>query len=182
MTGQNPQDYLERSTVLATRSEVQAAIARMAGEINGFYGDQPLVLLIAMTGAMMPAAWLATHLQMPLRMDFIHATRYEGATEGGEITFRVPPRLDLKGQDVLVVEDIYDVGLTLQSIEGYCKSRGAHSVRSAVLVRKLHDRKTTGETPDFIGLDVADLYVFGCGMDICEHWRHLDEIRALEAS
>jgi hypoxanthine phosphoribosyltransferase len=180
VTEQDPRRYLERSVVLATRREVQAAVARMAAEINQHYGDQSIVLLIVMTGAVVPAAWLAARLEMPLQVDFVHATRYDGATEGGEIQFRAPPRLDLRGQHVLVVEDIFDVGLTLHSITSYCRSQGARSVRSAVLVRKLHDRETTGQTPEFIGLDIGDHYIFGCGMDIHEHWRHLDEIRALE--
>jgi hypoxanthine phosphoribosyltransferase len=177
---EDPHDLLTRSTVLATRSEVQEAIARMAGEINARYGDRPLLLLIVMTGAVMPAAWLAQRLRMPLQMDFIHATRYDGGTEGGEVTFRVPPRLGLRDQDVLIVEDIYDVGLTLQSIVRYCREQGAASVASAVLVRKVHDRPTTGELPEFVGMDVPDRYVFGCGMDAYEFWRQLDEIRALE--
>jgi hypoxanthine phosphoribosyltransferase len=180
MNEMSPQEYLENSTVLATRGEVQAAISRMAGEINAHYGERPIILLIVMTGAVMPAAWLATQLKMPLQMDFIHATRYYGQTEGGEIVFRVPPRLDLAGQDVLVVEDIYDVGVTLQTIVRYCQAQGARSVRSAVLVRKVHDRETTGELPAFSGLDIEDRYIFGCGMDVYEHWRHLDEIRAME--
>jgi hypoxanthine phosphoribosyltransferase len=78
------------------------------------------------------------------------------------------------------VEDIYDVGLTLQSIVRFCEAQGARSVRSMVLVRKIHDRETTGELPDFIGMDIEDRYIFGCGMDVHEHWRHLGEIRALE--
>ncbi len=176
----NPLDYLEHSKVLATRSEVQSAVARMAAEINDLYGDRPLLFLVVMTGAFMPAAWLAARLKMPLRMDFIHATRYDGATEGGELVFRVAPRLGLAGQDVLVIEDIFDAGLTLQAIVRHCRAEGARSVRSAVLVRKIHGRETTGETPEFIGLDVPDEYVFGCGMDVYEHWRHLEEIRALE--
>jgi len=130
----------------------------------------------------MPAVWLADRLRMPLRIDFIHATRYDGATEGGEIVFRVPPRLDLRDQDVLIVEDIFDVGITLQNIVRFCQAAGARSVRSAVLVRKLHERETTGESPEFIGMDVEDRYIFGCGMDIHEHWRHLGEIRAWEGS
>jgi hypoxanthine phosphoribosyltransferase len=182
VTERDPREYLENSTVLATRREVQAAVARLAADVNDHYGDRPIVLLIVMTGAVMPAVWLAAQLRMPLRMDFVHATRYNGTTEGGEMTFRVPPRLELEGQDVLVVEDIYDVGLTLKAIVRHCETLGARSVRSAVLVRKLHDRETTGELPEFIGLEVADRYIFGCGMDIHEHWRHLDEIRALEES
>jgi hypoxanthine phosphoribosyltransferase len=65
-------------------------------------------------------------------------------------------------------------------IERYCASRGARSVNSAVLVRKIHDRETTDRLPRFIGMELEDRYLFGCGMDAYEHWRHLDEIRALE--
>jgi hypoxanthine phosphoribosyltransferase len=176
----DPAALLERSSVVASRQEVQAALTRLAAAINAHYGDRTIVILVVMTGAMMPAVWLASRLAMPLLLDFIHATRYDGGTEGGAIHFRVAPRLDLAGQDVLVVEDIFDVGLTLQTIVQYCRSQGARSVRTAVLVRKIHERETTGELPDFIGLEVADHYLFGCGMDAYEHWRHLDEIRALE--
>ena len=176
----DPRKLLENSTLLAGKEQVEAAVERMAKAINAFYGDREIVLLIVMTGAVMPAAWLASKLKMPLQMDFLHATRYSGQTAGGEIEFRVPPRLNLEGHDVLIVDDIYDIGLTLQMIERYCLSRNARSVNSAVLVRKIHDRETTGKRPAFIGMEVEDRYIFGCGMDAYEHWRHLDEIRALE--
>lgn len=176
----DPVKILQESTLLASREEVKAAVNRMAGQVNEYYGDRPIIMLIVMTGAVMPAAWLASRLKMPVQMDFVHATRYAGATEGGEIEFRVPPRLNLQDHDVLIVDDIYDIGLTLQMIEEYCGARHASSVNSAVLVRKIHDRPTTEQLPRFIGMDIEDKYIFGCGMDAYEHWRHLDEIRALE--
>ena len=181
MSEQDPRKVLENSTVIADRQEVDAAVEQIATEINAHYGDRSIILLVVMTGAIMPAAWIAARLEMPLQMDFIHATRYSGQTEGGEIEFRVPPRLNLQNQDVLIVDDIYDIGLTLQMIEHYCEARGVRSVNSAVLIRKIHNRETTGELPAFIGMEVEDKYVFGCGMDVYEHWRHLDEIRALES-
>lgn len=181
-TTDDPGQWLSRSRVLVPREEVQAAVARLAAEINSHYGERPVLLLVVLTGAMIPAVWLAGRLEMPLQMDFVHVTRYRGATQGGDIQFRLPPRLGLAGQDVLVVEDIFDVGLTLQAIMRHCESEGARSVRSAVLVEKLHDRGTTGERPDFVGLTVGDEFIFGCGMDIHEHWRHLEEIRALEVA
>jgi hypoxanthine phosphoribosyltransferase len=180
MSEKDPKQLLEHSTLLADRKQVEAAVEKMAAAVNAFYGDREIVLLIVMTGAVLPAAWLAAKLKMPLQMDFVHATRYSGQTAGGEIEFRVPPRLNLEGKDVLVVDDIFDIGLTLQMIERYCQTRGARTVNSAVLVRKIHDRETTGEEPAFVGMDIEDRYIFGCGMDIYEHWRHLDEIRALE--
>jgi len=179
---QDPLILLENSSVIADKAEVEAAVERMAADINEYYGDQPIILLVVMTGAIMPAAWIASRLRMPLQLDFIHATRYTGQTEGGEIDFRVPTRLNLQNHDVLIVDDIYDIGLTLQMIEHYCASRGAKSVNSAVLVRKIHDRETTSKLPAFIGMEVEDKYIFGCGMDVYEHWRHLKEIRALEFS
>jgi hypoxanthine phosphoribosyltransferase len=176
----DPRALIAQSSLVATSVQVDAAVDRLAMEINAWYGDQSIILLAVMTGAIMPAARLAERLKMPLRMDFVHATRYAGQTEGGELYFRVPPRLDMHDADVLIVDDIYDVGLTLELIEHYCLAGGARSVNSAVLVRKIHDRKTAGRAPRFIGLDVPDKYVFGCGMDAYEHWRHLNEIRALE--
>jgi hypoxanthine phosphoribosyltransferase len=182
MSEQDPRKILENSTVIADRAEVKAAVDRIAKEINAHYGDRSIILLVVMTGAIMPAAWIASRLKMPLQMDFIHATRYSGTTQGGEIEFRVPPRLNLQNRDVLIVDDIYDIGLTLQMIEHYCQAREVRSVNSAVLIRKIHDRDTTGDLPAFIGMEVEDKYVFGCGMDAYEHWRHLHEIRALEES
>ncbi len=180
MNQAKPIKILEDSVLIASRQEVKAAVNRMAVAVNDYYGNKPIILVAVMTGAIMPAAWLASKLKMPLQMDFIHATRYQGQTEGGELDFRVPPRLNLQNHDVLIVDDIYDIGLTLQLIEKYCVSRGAASVNSAVLVRKIHDRQTTGKLPAFIGMEVEDKYVFGCGMDVYEYWRQLDEIRALE--
>ena len=176
----DPRKLLENSSLIVDKTEVAAAVKRLVIDINNYYGDQSIIVLVALTGGIMPAAWIASGLTMPLQMDFVHATRYTGQTEGGEIEFHVPPRLNLENQRILIIDDIYDIGLTLQMIEKYCVSRGAKSVNSAVLVRKIHERQTTGQLPAFIGLEVEDKYVFGCGMDAYEHWRHLDEIRALE--
>lgn len=176
----DPREILAQSTLVADAERVDAAIRQMAQAINDHYRGQSLIMVVVMVGGMMPAARLLSQLNMPVRIDFIHATRYQGQTEGGELEFRVPTRLNLQNQHVLIVDDIYDVGLTLELIEHYCETRGARSVECAVLVRKAHSRATTASKPRFIGMSVEDKYVFGCGMDAFEHWRHLDEIRALE--
>lgn len=177
----DPRDVLAGSSLIADSEQVMAAIDRMAEQINQHYQDEELIMVVVMVGGMMPAAWLLSRLEMPVQIDFIHATRYSGQTEGGELEFRVPTRLNLQNRNVLIVDDIYDVGLTLELIEQYCVARGARSVESAVLVTKQHERPTTQSKPRFVGLSVEDKYVFGCGMDAFEHWRHLDEIRALES-
>ena len=175
-----PRALLENSTVLFNREEVNAAVQKMADEINEFYGDEPLILISVLTGAIIPAAWLITKLKMPIQMDFVHATRYRGGLYGAELEYRVPPRLDLEDKHVLIVDDIFDEGNTLAAIKGSVEKRKARSVKMAALVRKVHDRGLTRDYVDFIGLDVPDVYVFGCGMDAYEEWRHLDEIWVLE--
>lgn len=175
-----PRALLENSRVLYNRDEVDAAVQKMADEINDFYADTPIILISVLTGAIIPAAWLATKLKMPVQMDFVHATRYRGGLYGAELEYRVPPRLDLEGKDILIVDDIFDEGNTLAAIKGSVEKRKAGSVKMAALVRKDHDRGLPRDYIDFVGLEVPDVYVFGCGMDAYEEWRHLDEILILE--
>ena len=176
----DPRSLLEQSRVIHSRDEVMASVDRIAQQINEFYGDESIVMLSVMTGAILPAAWLSTRLEMPLQMDFVHATRYQSGLYGAELEYRVPPRFELEGRKVLVVDDIFDEGDTLAAIKGSVEKRKAASVHLAVLVRKMHDRGLPRDFVDFVGLDVPDVYVFGCGMDAYEEWRHLDEIRVLE--
>jgi len=175
----DPQSLLEKSSLVYSNEEVMAAVDKMAAEINAFYDGEPIVMIAVMTGAILPAAWLATRLEMPIQMDFVHATRYQSGLHGAELEYRVPPRMNLEGRQVLVVDDIFDEGDTLAAIKGSCEKRKAASVHMAVLVRKMHDRGLPREFADFVGLDVPDVYVFGCGMDAYEEWRHLDHILAL---
>jgi len=180
MTEINLREILENSTLIADKREVERAVKRLAEAVNAHYQDQEIILLIVMTGAVMPAAWLGSRLKMPVQMDFVHATRYRGGLYGAELEYRVPPRLDLEGKHVLIVDDIFDEGHTLAAIKGSVEKRKAGSVKMASLVRKIHDRGLERDYVDFVGLDVPDVYVFGCGMDAYEEWRHLDEILVLE--
>ncbi|MCW8959255.1 MAG: hypoxanthine-guanine phosphoribosyltransferase, partial [Gammaproteobacteria bacterium] len=140
----------------------------------------PLILAV-MSGAMIPAGVLLTHLDFPLQIDYIHATRYRGDTAGGEIEWRVAPRFPLKGRCVLVIDDILDEGLTLQAIIDTCRKEGASEVRSAVLVKKRHARNI-GIEADYVGLEVEDRYVFGYGMDYKEYLRNAPGIFAVRGS
>jgi len=176
----DPHKILENSRVLFDRDVVAETVQKMADEINDFYGDKPIIMISVLTGAIITTAWLVTKLKMPIQMDFVHATRYRGGLYGAELEYRVPPRLDLEDKDVLIVDDIFDEGHTLAAIKGSVEKRKARDVRMAALVRKDHDRGLPRDYVDFIGLDVPDVYVFGCGMDAYEEWRQLDEILVLE--
>jgi hypoxanthine phosphoribosyltransferase len=105
--------------------------------------------------------------------------RYGDAMRGGIPQWLAQPRAELRDRHVLLVDDIYDEGLTLEFIAHHCRQAGARRVTTVVLVRKLHSRALAGVQPDLVGLEVGDEFVFGCGMDYQGHWRHLPDIWAV---
>ncbi|HEY0721464.1 MAG TPA: hypoxanthine-guanine phosphoribosyltransferase [Gammaproteobacteria bacterium] len=179
ITAEEAQRVYKEAECLHDRTEVETAIKRMAGEITAaLQGENPLVLCV-MSGALIPAGILLTHLDFPLELDYVHATRYCGATAGGGLNWLARPRTRLRDRTVLVVDDILDEGVTLAAILDDCRKQGAHKVLSAVLVEKKHQRKN-GLKADFVGLEVADRYIFGFGMDYKEYLRNAPGIFAVK--
>lgn len=168
-----------RSETLVSPAQVQQALNRLAAAVSArFAGQDPLVLCV-MNGGVIPAGHLLTRLDFPLRLDYLHATRYRGATSGGELYWLRRPDQSLRGQRVLVIDDVFDAGLTLEAIVQDCETQGAASVASLVLVEKLRDRDCAYR-PDFVGLRVVDRYLFGCGMDYQDYLRNFPGIAAVD--
>jgi hypoxanthine phosphoribosyltransferase len=165
---------------LYSREQVEAALERLAGEIETAIGDSNPLLLCVMTGGLVVCSELFTRLRCPAQLDYLHATRYQGTRGGDELRWIAPPSQSLKGRTVLVVDDILDEGLTLAAILRYCREQEPLAVYTAVLVEKNHDRKHPDIQPDFVGLQVEDRYVFGYGMDYHGYWRNLRGIYAVK--
>lgn len=179
ITPAHVQQVYEEADCLCTRSEVERAIATMASDIGErLAGKNPIVLCV-LTGAIVPTGELLTRLDFPLELDYVHATRYDGETSGGDLNWIARPRAELRGRNVLVVDDILDEGTTLAAILDWCREEGAVEVLSAVLVEKLHNRKN-GLVADFVGLQVEDRYVFGYGMDYKGYLRNAPGIYAVK--
>ena len=171
-------EVLASAQQLYTQQEVEQALDRLAQQISErLAGANPLVLCI-LNGALIPMGQLLTRLAFPLRQDYIHATRYRGATRGAELEWRSRPGTPLAGQTVLLVDDILDEGVTLAEIVRYCRGAGAKQVHSAVLVEKRLAR-SNGFQADFVGLQVPDRYVFGFGMDYQGYLRNTPGIYAI---
>jgi hypoxanthine phosphoribosyltransferase len=158
---------------------IHAALDRMAVEITSVLDGTLPVVLCVLTGGIIPTGHLLTRLSFPLETDYLHATRYRGETEGREVHWVSEPDISLQGRTVLVVDDILDEGHTLANVLEFCKASGADAIYSAVLIRKLHDRRAGSVQADFIGLEVDDRYVFGFGMDYKGYLRNLNGIFAL---
>jgi hypoxanthine phosphoribosyltransferase len=173
--------FLEDSDPVCSETEVQAAIARLAGEIDTCLREAYPLVLVVMGGAVVFAGQLLPRLHFPLDLDYVHATRYGAATSGGGIAWRVSPGESVRGRTVLVLDDILDHGQTLRAIHEQLLALGAERVLSAVLVEKsLGTPKPIAA--DFVGLRIPDRFVFGCGMDAKGFWRNLPEIRAIRGT
>lgn len=163
----------EDATLLFTHNEVEAALDRMAIDIEQELGDKNPVLLCVMIGGLVPMGNLLPRLDFPLEVDYVHATRYRGKTQGGELVWKAKPTIDLKGRNVLIVDDILDGGITLARIVEAVQAMGAQSVQTAVLVDKYQKRIEGGLShADFVGLRIEDHYIFGYGMDYKEYLRN----------
>jgi len=163
----------ETATCLYTTKEVEAALDRMAINIHEVLKEKNPVLLCVMIGGLVPLGNLLPRLDFPLEVDYVHATRYRGGIQGGELHWKVKPSVSLEGRTVLVVDDILDGGITLAAILKEVEALGASEVYSAVLVDKHHKRVEGGlDNADFVGLEVDDHYIFGYGMDYEEYLRN----------
>jgi hypoxanthine phosphoribosyltransferase len=171
--------FLENSELVSSAQEVQAAVRQVASEIRDALSDAYPLVLVLMGGAVVFAGQLLPLLRFPLDLDYIHATRYGRATEGGGIDWRVAPPPGVRGRTVLVLDDILDGGHTMSAVRDALLAQGAARFLCAVLVEKqLAQAKPI--RADFVGLTIPDRFVFGCGMDAKGFWRNLPEIRAMK--
>ncbi len=160
---------IERATQLMSKAELEEKIADLALRMNSEL-KEPQHMLCVLTGGIVFAGKLMDYLTMPLTLDYVHATRYRGETSGDEVEWIVTPKQSMEGQEVLIVDDIYDVGTTIKAIIDACYQQGAKKVRTVVMVDKVHDRKAYPELAmDFVACEMPDQYLFGSGMD----YRHL---------
>ncbi len=178
ITAEQARTVLQQAELLCTPAQIAAAYDQLAVAITAELETRDPLVLIVMNGAFIPAAQLLCRLTFPLQVGYLHATRYRSGTRGGDLDWIAPPRPAVANRAVLVVDDIFDEGDTLKAILTEVRRQGAAAVYSAVLVNKRHDRKVAGFNVDFVGLEVPDRYVFGCGMDYCEYWRNLPAIYA----
>ena len=167
--------------LLYSKVDIDTAFDSMATQINQLLADRNPLVLTVMNGGLVVAGQLLTRLTMPLTVDAINASRYQNKTVGTDVEWITKPRTSLKDRTVLLIDDILDAGITLAAIYDYCVQEGASSVYTAVLLDK-DLQQTKPITADFVGLKVADRYVFGYGMDYKGYWRNADGIYACAGS
>lgn len=167
--------------ILIPAGRIQERVGELAREIAADYHGRPVTIIGVLTGSLMFLADLVRRLDLPLRIGFIQASSYRGAaTTPGQL--HVQPELlpDVRGRDVLLLDDILDTGQTLAYLTGHLCGLEVASLRVAVLLRK-QGRQKVPVRLDYCGFDIPDVFVVGYGLDYQDEYRHLPDVAVLPA-
>ncbi len=166
--------------ILIETDELARRVAELAFEVRRTYELQPLTVLGVMTGSLVLMADLIRQLDMPLKVGVLQARSYRGtATTAGQLQLNLDMMPEIAGNDVLVVDDIFDTGHTLHNVLQSVEQHRPASVRSLVLLSK-RERHEVTFAPDFVGFDIPNEFVVGYGLDYQDLYRNLPYVAALE--
>lgn len=166
--------------VLITAHQIHVRVNELAQQIAIDYTDEDVTFVGVLTGSLMFLADLVRQLDLRLRIGFIQASSYRGATTtSGDLQLGPELLPDVNGRHVLLLDDILDTGKTLQHLVDHLKGLGARSLKTAVLLRK-RGRQEVHIEPDYCGFEIPDRFVVGYGMDFNDEHRHLPYIGVLQ--
>jgi hypoxanthine phosphoribosyltransferase len=165
--------------LLIDEDRIRQRLVVLGQQIEHDYRDRPLTIVAVLTGSLIALADLIRQIRIPLRIALLQASSYRGATTTATtlvINEAFVP--DVIGRDVLLLDDILDTGQTLGALVDHLKDRGAASVKTAVLLRKI-GRQVVPIEPDYCGFVIPDAFVVGYGLDFNDEYRHLPYVGVL---
>lgn len=168
----------EVERVLITEAQLARRVKSLAREIEKEFRGRELVVVSLLNGTVMFLADLIRHIEMPLRLDFIGVSSYGAGTESGELVFTKELRLDVRGRDVLLVDDILDTGRTLTRVIAKLKLLKPRRIKTCVLLDK-KARRVEKVRADYAGFEIPDFFVVGYGLDFAERYRNLPFVGVL---
>lgn len=182
MTPDEARKVFAEADLIVSAEDSACAVRRVAEEITQRLKDSNPLVLAVMGGAVVFTGQLLPMLTFPLDFDYLHVSRYGDVTTGGDLVWRVEPRVDVRGRIVLIVDDILDEGITLAEVRKRLRAQGAIEVFAAVFAEK--DLERPGHIKpthaDFTGVELPNRYVFGYGMDVKGAWRNLPAVYAVK--
>jgi hypoxanthine phosphoribosyltransferase len=165
--------------VLIGQQQLSERVAQLAIEINNVYGSQEtLVVIVVLHGALIFAADLVRHFEMPTEFASIRLKSYEGLTSSGKIELLTSLPDGLEGKNVIIVEDIVDSGKSMDFLLKKLSTVGVKSVRIATLLDK-PEAHAVPIKPDFIGFSIGRNFVIGYGLDLDGKYRNLPYVAEL---
>ena len=164
--------------ILITEEQLAKRIKILARQIEKDFAGREMVVVSLLSGTVMFLADLIRHLNSPLRLDFMGVSSYGVGTESGDLVFTKELRIDVRGRDVLLVDDILDTGKTLSRVIPKLKLLKPRRIKTCVLLNKAA-RRVEKIKADYVGFEIPDLFVIGYGLDFAERYRNLPFVGVL---
>jgi len=168
----------EVQSILITEEQLAQRVKTLARQIEKDFQGREMVVVSLLSGTVMFLADLIRHLNSPLRLDFMGVSSYGAGTESGELVFTKELRLDVRGRDVLLVDDILDTGRTLSRVIPKLRALKPQRLKVCVLLDK-PSRRVEEISADYVGFKIPDVFVVGYGLDFAERYRNLPFVGAL---
>ena len=164
------------ATVLFTEEEIERRVRELGQELTRAYAGRSPVLISVLKGGFVFLADLIRAVDLPVRVDFMSISRYgEGSESTGVVRVLKDLDQDIGGEDVVVVEDIIDTGLTLSYLLNTLRAREPNSIEVCTLLDK-SVRRIAPLDIKFVGFDCPDRFVVGYGLDVDERYRNIPSI------
>ena len=166
--------------ILLTKQEIDMMVHKIASSVNDDFRGEEVTAVVILKGSIMFAADLVRCLTVNVKLDFMQASSYgSGVESSGVINIKKDMETDVKGKNVLIIEDIVDSGRTLSLLREEIEKRGAKKVAIASLLSK-PSRRVVDVKVEYIGTEIPDEFVVGYGLDMDEKYRQLDYIGILK--
>ncbi len=169
----------ERLVTLFSSDQIAARVRELGAQIARDYAGRHLVLVCVLKGSFVFAADLARSIDLPLRIDFLGVRSYEGTESSGVVQITQDLSRPIEHEDVLLVEDIVDTGLTVAHLMDLLRTRGPSSIKVCALLHK-PARARVSVAVDYLGFTIEDRFVVGYGLDFAERYRNTPYIGILE--
>ncbi|OQX51985.1 MAG: hypoxanthine phosphoribosyltransferase [Candidatus Cloacimonas sp. 4484_209] len=169
-----------KSKLLFKKGEIKKQVKKLAEKLNKDYDSKNPILVCILKGAFVFLADLIRELRFPVRIDFISVSSYGDATRtSGIVKILKDISFDIEGEDVILIEDVLDTGLTLSYIYDFLSRKNPKSLKICVLLEKEINR-TKKIKVDYRGFTIPNKYVIGYGLDFNEKFRNLPDISVME--
>jgi hypoxanthine phosphoribosyltransferase len=175
-TSANWRNEVER--VLITEEQIAQRVKILARDIERDFHGRETVIVSLLSGTVMFLADLMRHLNLPMRLDFIGVSSYGVGTESGDLVFTKELRIDVRGRDVLLIDDILDTGKTMSRVLPKLRALKPRRIKVCVLLDK-PERRVEKIKADYVGFSVPDFFVVGYGLDFAERYRNLPFVGVL---
>ncbi|MBE6732486.1 MAG: hypoxanthine phosphoribosyltransferase [Ruminococcaceae bacterium] len=165
--------------ILVSKEEIKEVCQRLGKQISEDYKDKKLLLVSVLKGSVVFLADLMREITCDCEIDFMAVSSYSGTKTTGVVKFKKDMDVDPDGQDILIVEDILDSGITLSYLKKVLIDRNAASVKVCAFLDKPANRQTDIKA-EYVGAVVPDEFIIGYGLDYNEKYRNLPYVGVLK--